>query len=188
MRESARAAIQTVKVAELSLQSDRPYLLIDKAELIGFYPSDPYPRQMRDSDYLPLQVGLYLTNYGKGPVVLHEILLQLKMIQAGEYPAARDYSDCRPLRVKGPSDWRAAYVRKIIKPDGPFEMLTDEAEGPSGQKSRQTISTNSQTLIAYGVVRYRDVFERPYETGFCWVYDPVGGFMYAYPEANNYST
>lgn len=189
-RKAANAADKSANAAHSALLSDRPYLLVDNAELERLFPDVEYAHALRDSDYKPLQIHFRLTNYGKGPAVIDKVLLRLKMVEPNAFPPAKDYTDCLPLRVKGPSDWRAPNFKKIIAADKPFDCRTDEAEGPSGQKTHDIVQSGTETVIGYGVIYYRDVAGHPYETGFCWVYDPSmgSGSMYAHPEANNYST
>src|SRR5262249_25959106 len=85
---------KSVDVAEIALKSDRPYLLVEKAELCGVIaiaklrtdPSSSFAESLKNDviprfeDYQRFQprVIFHFRNYGKGPALLDEVLIRLK--------------------------------------------------------------------------------------------------------------
>jgi hypothetical protein len=147
-KDAADAAKQNADAARLTLKSDRPYLLVEKAELAGFPPKTS----------MSIVVAKFtFRNYGKGPALIHEVVLKLKVVS--ERPAPRDFSGCK--------EWKATV--DAVTPAERLVIPTDFVDGSIGEEDTTAVINGSKTLIAYGQLRYRDVFDNPYETGFFWV-------------------
>jgi hypothetical protein len=89
----------------------------------------------------------------------------------------------------------------IVPPDEEVSVVV-EFEGLDGRKSPTVeqitnVRQRAAILVLYGVVRYRDAFNRKHETRFCYVFDPalrnpgspsVGRFVIGGPSAYNKTT
>jgi hypothetical protein len=89
----------------------------------------------------------------------------------------------------------------IVPPEEEFHIVTefDELDGRKAPTVEQITSVrqHAATLVYYGVIRYRDAFNRKHETRFCYVFDPalrnpdspsVGRFVIGEPSAYNKTT
>lgn len=158
------------QVTKLALKIDRPYLILDHAQLTDVLHPQlnilmPPPR------FFPRLV-LDFHNYGKGPVIFREALIRIDALH--ELPPARDFSGCermslRENAVSADKDWH------------PLAQFNYEADWSA---LFPDIAAEKKRLVAYGCVRYTDpVGENTYETGFCWIFIPPRTELHTMPKA-----
>lgn len=158
-KDAAKAARDSADAAVLALKADRPYVLIATASISGF-PPEPAKGLVDPGNALTL-AKFVLRNFGKGPAIIDEIKIKLKPVET--WPAPKDYSDCR--------DWPE--VVEAISSGEPLKIESDFMDGWLSNPEIEAVTDRVKTLIAYGRVKYRDVFDKLYETGFFWlVYVP----------------
>ena len=164
--DSVTVAQESVEISKLALLSDRPYLLIDDAKILGWQIKDiGYPNAPPSPETVPLLVEFSMQNYGKGPAIIEEILTCVIARPPQQLPAPRDYGQCVPVPLSS--------VR-IVAPGQPSPFRTDSHDGLTVSARRAELSTGQEHLIAYGCVRYQDTAHRRWETGFLWMFHPAG--------------
>lgn len=192
---AAKAAKKSAEVAELALKSDRPYLLLEKAEFTGVFKLNSYGEktgELLEQDKFRPGGIFHFRNCGKGPAILNKVCLSI--ITVDELPSPKDFSNCEEnqitVDVLGANEhWETdSHFRGSLSYGG--DSVTYNA-----------IVDKSKTLIAYGCIWYEDVFRTPYEIGFLWQLSPPHRFqiegvfertMPAYfhrgPKSHNYTT
>jgi len=197
---------ESLEVTKLTAQSTRPYLLVDKAELLGVMK----PRQLSESNdifqtvgelinkpdqfletnkFLP-QARLTFKNFGKGLAAIKEFVGLIDLV--AELPPVKDFQRCRPIKPD----------REVIGPDGELREEGGFISVPLGlnEKALSEIRDRAKTLVVYGRIKYSDVTDTGnYETGFFWIFDApqkqiVAEFQFMTPSkfipdpARNYRT
>jgi hypothetical protein len=166
--EATAVAKKSVEIAKLSLHLDRPYLITHSFELEGFpLANDAEGVQRAQKRGLLVEGRFSIKNFGKGPALMNEMLVCIKAVE--KVPASRDYAICNRL-----DDFLKI---NVLNADSETEQGREFLYGSITPEDYGAIIVNKKTLIFYGIIRYRDVFEGVYETGFCWQYSAPGGGM-----------
>jgi hypothetical protein len=161
-RKSADAAKKSADVAEQSLTLlNRPQLVFQSPELNNFAPM-PIVGQVS-----LITVNYEFHNYGAGLAWIIETCVVVEAKPAGEMPD--------PPIYKGRRIERPPIVVTFDKGNFSFRYLSpvpmlDEAA------YRAIAIDRSSYLSIYGYVRYLDILNHRWKMGFCWVYEPPGGF------------
>ena len=166
-KDAAEATKKNAEIAELALKVDRPYLLVEKVELIGFGKEgrpDHDPRAPRG-----LVAGMIsFRNYGQGPARVKEITCAMRVVD--NLLPARDYSECK--EYSGFPD--------VIGQDKVYDVPV-AVFGSVNEDSRKALWQGEKRLIAYGRLRYGDLAEnRNYIGGF---YLELNTFRKVLPDA-----
>ena len=156
-RKAAQAANDSAKAAKLALQADRPLLIAEA--FVGRNIND------RADYYLDATlVELKIRNCGKGPAIITEFIGDLRLVD--ELPLPPDFRECSPMPIKqtviGAGDAADCFIRYR---DGKIVLFLPERDAARIQESLVT-------LAVYGIIRYTDIFENSYETGFAMFYLP----------------
>jgi len=155
-------------IATLALRTDRPYLILEYAQLTGVLSGDgPVTKETPQLEELITpprffpRVVLNFRNYGKGPVIFGEGIIRIDAFAT--MPAARDFSGCQRMGLQA----NAVRAGGIWRPLAQFNSEVDwTALFPD-------IAAGRKSLIAYECVRYTDpIGKDTYETGFCWIFIP----------------
>ncbi len=165
-------------VTKLALKVDRPYLILEHAQLTGVLPGDDpvikEPRQLGELTLPPRffpRVVLTFRNYGKGPVIFKEGLIRIDTFST--LPAPRDFSGCEPIGLQV----------NAVRAGGKWHPLAQFNFEADWSALFPDIAARRKTLIAYGCVRYTDpVGESTYETGFCWLFIPPRTELHKMPK------
>jgi hypothetical protein len=166
--EATAVAKKSVEIAQLSLHLDRPYLIAHSFELGGFpLANDAEGVQRAQKRGLLVEGRFSIKNFGKGPALINEMLVCIKAVET--VPASRDYAICNQL-----DDFLKI---NVLNADSETEQGREFLYGSITPEDYGAIIVDKKTLIFYGIIRYRDVFEGIYETGFCWQYSAPGGGM-----------
>ncbi|MFZ0888879.1 MAG: hypothetical protein WA005_10535 [Candidatus Binataceae bacterium] len=172
---NARSATMNVETSIRALHADRPYLLVVDASISGVHrePVDfvseviaapkPVPSPFPPIPFLPGFLGAQVAfkNFGKGPAILYYVVAALSVVDA--LPEPKDFSKCSLM----------ALTLKVISPDQPWTLPV--ATLPffiSEEDSKIVRQTKAKRVIVYGCVYYHDLLDQPYETGFCWAFEP----------------
>jgi hypothetical protein len=155
------------QTSRLALKADRPYLILEHAQLTGVSRGDdpvikePQQNELTTPPRFFPRVVLNFRNYGKGPVIFREGLIRIDAFAI--LPPARDFSGCQRMGLQA----NAVRAGGIWYPLAQFNYEADwTALFPD-------IAAERKCLIAYGCVRYTDpIGEDSYETGFCWIFIP----------------
>lgn len=166
--EAAKAAASGAAAARLALKIDRPYLILEHAQLTGVLRGDDPIRketpELRELTIPPLfspRVVLRFRNYGKGPVIFGEGIIRIDALET--LPPARDFSGCKRMGLQA----NAVRAGGIWHPYAQFNFEADWAS------LFPDIAAEKKSLMAYGCVRYTDpIGKDTYETGFCWIFIP----------------
>ena len=147
------ATSATAEIAKLSLDADRPYLLVEKGGLRGF-----------DGIKEISEASFIFKNFGKRPPIITRIVLRLDHVQVGKYPAKRDFSKC----VEKASTVYAVGAGET------FQTKTDATHSFDEPLDMEDIRQGKRALICYGCLYYADPMddETAHETGFLWYYHP----------------
>jgi hypothetical protein len=165
---AAYSASSSAKVARLALKVDRPYLILEHAQITGVLRGDdpirketPQPDELTIPPRFSPRVVLSFRNYGKGPVIFGEGIIRIDAFAT--LPPARDFSGCKRMGLQA----NAVRAGGIWRPLAQFNLEADwTALFPD-------IAAERKSLIAYGCVRYTDpIGKDTYETGFCWIFIP----------------
>lgn len=152
---AACAARSSARAASLALKSDRPYLLLDMAQLFGLPPKIPPSVETWDNAITEAKISF--KNYGRGPALIENIIVKLKVV--AELPAPKDFSEC--------TEWKATV--DAVPPAAGLVFTTGSRDAMISDSEIDSVLKKARTLIVYGRVQYKDVFETQYETGFFWV-------------------
>jgi hypothetical protein len=167
-RRSEKAAKESAIAASLSLKNDRPFLILERAELTGVLRGDePIDQESVQLDELKgpprffPRVILTFLNYGRGPAILSEGLIQIDAVS--ELLRPRDFSNCKTMELQA----NAVSTDKEWSPLAEFNFEAD------WKMLFPAIADGSKTLIVYGCIRYTDLIGKDiFETGFCWRFVP----------------
>jgi len=150
--------------------TDRPYLLLDSPKIAGFRqplsqgPSGDVATSLEEAlqDIGPLLASLRVRNYGKGPALLVSIATRITI--APRYPAVGDFSQC---------------IGGIIPQDGIVaggccRIRSDWSDGyqMDAPGNFDDITSLAKTLMFYGIICYKDVFNKRYTTSFLYKFQP----------------
>ena len=155
---AANAAKSAAMTATLTLKSGRPYVLVEKGELTGF---DAAPKEITEA-------CIVFKNFGNRPALINRIVLRLDHVEAGKYPAKRDFSNCAE---KSPAAYALGAGETLM-------VTTDPIHGWQAALNVDDIREGKRALICYGCLYYSDVVgaesqEADWkETGFLWYYAP----------------
>ncbi len=198
-------------VLRLALHVDRPFLLIQSAQLDGvvepisdagakvWVPSgpagilsmgsgSPIGEQLRPAGRFLPNAKFTFRNYGKGPAILKDAVGAIAVVR--DFPKARQFSRLGKMYFQSVQAIGAG-ESSATSPFYQWETVTWEQD----VSDVAAITNGEKRLIVYGRVRYQDVFKKDYETGFCWLFRPpirdavfrISAFTVG-PEAHNYST
>jgi hypothetical protein len=105
-------------IAMLALRTDRPYLILEYAQVTGVLTGDgpvtketPQPDELITSPRFFPRVILNFRNYGKGPVIFGEGVICIDALAT--LPAARDFSRCERMGLQA----------NAIRAGGPWNPL-----------------------------------------------------------------
>jgi hypothetical protein len=170
--EATAIARKSVEIAQLSLHIDRPYLTAHSFELEGFPLADDSEGVRRAKTRGILVEGRFsIKNFGRGPAMINELLACIKTVE--EVPAPKDYAICNRLDD--------LLKIKVINAGLEIEEGREFLYGSITPEDYNAIVADKKTLIFYGIIRYQDVFDGIYQTGFCWQYSAPGGFGHDMP-------
>ena len=163
-RIAAEAAMDSVKAAQLALHADRPFLVMDNPNLVGFHP----PSNISD---LPmsgeqLTASFRLRNCGKGPAVIEEAKGRLTV--AREYPGIGKFADCSQMEVMR-SAFAAGESSDRVSPRRDARVLSLE--------QYESVRNGDDAIIFYGQIAYRDIFSERYTTTFLYTYWPPPDYL-----------
>jgi hypothetical protein len=166
--QMVEAAKQSALAARLALKIDRPYLILEHAQLTGVLRGDdpirketPQPDELTIPPRFSPRVVLSFRNYGKGPVIFGEGIIRIDALAT--LPPARDFSGCKRMGLQA----NAVRSGGIWRPLAQFNLEADWTT------LFPDIAAERKSLIAYGCVRYTDpIGKDTYETGFCWIFIP----------------
>ena len=156
---------KSLEIAALALKADRPYLLIEQASLGGATVTveesmgsmaNQQVGELRPYDRFHPWATFKFRNYGKGPALLEEILENLCVVET--LLNSRDYTACR----------KSSPFFDAIGTGEPWK-LDIFGSGKHDPSKYEGIRSGKKQLVVYGLVRYRDVFNNTYETGFSWI-------------------
>jgi hypothetical protein len=168
--KAANAAADSAQTARLTLQSNRPLIIV--SEIIMSVAGD--------RTFTPT---VKFRNYGRNPAIVVDISLGLQ-----------SQFDSRNLKA---SDLRFHQIHtthtQVVGINKCFsEVITQMTIDPG---TLNDILARTKTLIAHGCLKYRDVFPapEPYESHFCWFYlpppdVPPPGIFYIGPRELNVAT
>lgn len=166
------------QVTKLALKIDRPYLVLERAQLTGVLRGDdPIFKEPPQLDQLTIpprfspRVVLEFRNYGKGPVIFGEGLIRIDAF--AELPPARDFSGCERMGLQA----------NAVPAGGEWHPLAQFNFEADWGALFPDIAAGRKSLIAYGCVRYTDpVGKDTYETGFCWIFIPPRTELHTMPK------
>jgi len=179
----ARATKHAADAAKMAATAERPYLLIEKANLDGVVSTSAQrerqtgieggllsslvtmfanPETLNDVSRFFPTAGFTFKNYGKGPALVEDLLATIAVVD--ELPPPRNFTACQPIAVhpEAVGAGEPLNVRRI------FSVTLLEAV----EEKVTAIRQSTKTLIVYGRLKYRDVSKNPHETGFCWIFTP----------------
>jgi hypothetical protein len=184
--ENVKAAQLSAHVAELAHTAGRPYLVVEKAKVLGVIRRTEKPtksggllentfqiltldEQLNEpSEFFP-SASITFKNYGKGVAIIEEIVALISLVSAP--PEEHDFSDCHKLSIE----------REAVGPSG--EWIESRIHSLEFLQSQTTalwhITNKDKTLIVYGRVKYRDVAgtePEGYYTEFYWFFEPPRPF------------
>jgi hypothetical protein len=186
---------ESVKVAKLAVQSERPYLLVEKAELNGAVqrttPLKPptgdiiidaiqilnvRERFNEVRKFFPQAIFTF-RNYGKGAAIIKELVGILSLV--ADLPQAKDFSLCS----------RRTIERDAVGPGDPWvENAFNAVEFLNNEAALSAVRSGTKRLIVYGRLTYTDVSGTgEYETGFLWIFEPPKPFP-LFPEESTLET
>jgi hypothetical protein len=157
--ENAIASKTAAEATNKALRAERPYLLVEKINLYGFPPKPP--SSLDDLDSAITAATFTLKNYGKGPALIEDVVVKLSIVS--ELPGPKDFRECK--------EWKATI--DAVAPNGCFMVPSSLVDAGVPDEVIQAVIDKSKMLIAYGRVRYKDVFDNSYETGFFWINFPA---------------
>jgi hypothetical protein len=203
---AAIAADASQKSAQALMDGERAWLLVDNLEI----PLDPISIAITQAGDGPVHIdgilGLsfagvtfHVLNYGKTPGTILSVNARLEIGSSRDVPPSpKDVYEESPL---GPlialaTGQKVDPVEEHVVPQGGdrVELAPLFTFGSRLTAERVTrIKNDADFLWAYGVVRYRDVYERRHETRFCYRYivppeEPLIHFCLRSPEAYNKAT
>jgi hypothetical protein len=161
---AACSARNSVEVAKLALQADRPYLLVERGHLDGWAVHTGEIRQVDNlltEAILSLRTLFDFRNFGKGPAIIREAVILMTVVK--ELPPPKVFSDCQPLRVE------VAAIPAGEPWNPPAHLGPPQISWPDHMAA---IRGGTRRLIVYGRVKYEDLMRNSYETVFCWIYCP----------------
>ena len=120
----------------------------------------------------PLLASFNLKNGGKGPALIEQ---GVALLSLGQLPAIGDYSVCIDLEMQETAMAAGELASQLILFKG--EWVGGIRSSQLTQSEYESVRDKHTQLTLYGRVRYRDVFKNLYETSFCWLYMPAGGFV-----------
>ena len=145
------------------LRTDRPYLLIEKAEIFGIRGCDSMGGPTSDiAEYKSFNPYADFTfrNFGKGPALLNEAIIRLYTLK--EIPKVDDFTDCKGVDI----------AQGAVGADSRWKLTTNDMRDVSGlficEPDYEEFKKGTKTIFAWGRVQYKDVFQKPYRTVFCW--------------------
>jgi hypothetical protein len=174
--EHVKATQQSARAAELAHIAQRPYLVVEKATLLGVikpaetkglfavYGSLDLNEQLNDPlAFFPTAIFTF-RNYGKGAAIIEELVALVTHVD--KPPPEHDFSKCPEILIErpavGPGDkWDNTRINSLT-----FF---------SSQDAVLDIGSGVTTLIVYGRVKYRDVSNTEpdgYYTEFYWTFTP----------------
>ncbi len=181
-KDMVEAAKQSADAAQLAATAERPYLLIEKANLDGVVSRSERqtrtgiegallsnlmtmyanPERLNDGSRFFPNARFTFKNYGKGPALIDDLLVTISVVEA--LPSPRDFTGCQRIAVhpEAVGTGEPLNVKEIFS----VGLLGDVEEKVNA------IQRGSKTLIVYGRLKYRDVSKNPHETGFCWIFTP----------------
>ena len=153
--------LTTIFVARFTYQlvhTDRPYLLVQSAQLTRLLPAQGDPPSLLKGDFQP-SATLYVRNFGKGPCIIDNVSFALEPV--AKIPKARNYQRCEAHQpdvgaLASGESHKLKLEGRYLSPDD-FDAIRRE----------------TKRLILYGVLAYRDVFNSRYETGFFWTFSAL---------------
>lgn len=155
---AADATKKSAEVAELTLRSDRPFLIAEEADLI------------RTAN---TTARIFFRNRGKGPAIIADIRMEMVLATAGSVPRSSYYSEATNRRilepVLGPGEQSSAYD---VWCDEVNPIHTGSGDIDSYTPLQQIFAQDKRMLILFGCVRYHDTSNDLHESGFCWEYWP----------------
>jgi hypothetical protein len=156
---------KSLEIAELALKADRPYLLIQKALLDRIMQVGTGVDGAID-EYKHFSPRAYFTfrNYGKGPALLEEAVIRLYPLP--ELQDAGDFTDCKKAQI----DYESG--REAIGVGEPWEISNEIIDSLISEPDYKEIVAGTKKITVWGQLKYRDVFNNPYETAFCWILEP----------------
>jgi hypothetical protein len=201
---SAQAAQQSVEVGKLALRADRPYVIVEECALMGVPDTGPVPWKPTEAAAVgsPISASITLRNFGKGPAIIVDLVGRLATVV--DLPQPKDFTGCQPMVVvRSAPAGNLAGVISAIRPDEEAKSLAPWLNSFvfDTQERCDAVRQEREKLIFYGLIRYCDVFEEPYETAFLWKYTPPAthgllattpflnkGFFGRGPDSHNHRT
>jgi hypothetical protein len=108
-------------------------------------------------------------NSGRTPARVESILATFKCVpKLADMPKEPDYGECSSIQEIPAKGW-------LIVPEDTFPMnitfIGKDGPNKMSQAEIDAIRKGEAALICYGMVKYRDAFNRSHETRFCHVYE-----------------
>ena len=163
----ARATKHAADAAQLAATAERPYLLIEKANLDGVVSKKgeqrtptgiegallsnlvtmfANPETLNEASRFFPSAGFTFKNYGKGPALIEDLLATISVVEA--LPPPHDFTGCQPIAVhpEAVGSGEPLNVRRI------FSVTLLEAT----EEKVTAIRQGTKTLIVYGRLKYRE--------------------------------
>ena len=166
-QQSADATKQTVRIAELALRAERPYVLIDEIRIIGTEPPPSHGGLANLTDEgeerRPILCTVRFRNFGKGTARIIKIVGKVTIQE--DWPQ----ENVRGTQTHG--------IEKGAVPAGEllsFEMARGMEESLYLTRPEfNSLDDRTTKLVAYGALVYGDVTgEQVYFTNFAWHFAP----------------
>lgn len=124
-------------------------------------------------------VNFKWTNYGRTPALITGFRNRLVIIRnATELPDEPDYSEITEYGIEVPILPKEARFQQVALDEGITWDLPTASE----------IQNSSATLVLFGLVRYKDIFERESELRYCFKYQrQLQGFAWEIVERKSYN-
>jgi hypothetical protein len=170
---ATEAAKQSAKVAELTFNYERPYLLVETVAIKGI--DSPEGKEGKEraasaaatlfgedaTKQQPFRAEVRMRNFGRGPAVIVRVRCRLAPMTA--IPERGDFRESQEKDIFVEAVPPAGDLTFTIYGDPPY--LTGEDFQPIGNESR--------IAVALGRIDYEDILRGPQHTQFCWVFRPL---------------
>lgn len=105
-----------------------------------------------------------LENHGRTPAKITSYRQRYCIIEKGQIPDSPDYEACAIDEQAVPLGGR------ILTPNEKIQLKSVFEGGRPAQSQIEAVRWDTSTMLAYGIIEYRDAFQRRHETRYCFTY------------------
>jgi hypothetical protein len=165
-REAAKAAMEN---ATATMASERAYVFVN-VKLIDETQTRPVPTGFIAN----------FCNHGKTPAVITNIRSQIDVVS--------DIPNVMPEITPNDTTSDRELPEGLVIASELIYRVTMRPPNSSVTSYAAEINGGQKFLICYGQIRYKDIFDKKRETGFCWQYSPTQRrFIYSDSQLNKYN-